>query len=425
MKTGKIGIEKEDDNTMDNTYSILSNCNILSFVDKKSFEFDPLMPPPLYLKQKDLKFVECMSPKILFSEFEINKDGRLKCTDAELISKQKSVIIDIFKTAVSKILEGKLVVGMSLPIKIFQPRSYLERITDLFSAFPYYLSKVKKNNEVENIKLISAAICAGLINLVNQWKPFNPILGETYQGFFGDGTKIYGEHISHHPPISSITIENKKWTLSYTCVVNGKIQLNSIKPFNEGIIKIEFKEGFSYYAIIPVLNLDGSLIGSRFVSFDKCLVVWGDKYKANIIMGSESTKGLASWFSKGKTEFFKGKLYEYNKEIHEEILKLETQNFYGMLEKICLMEDVITQIEEISGSWYENLYYNDKLYWDFKQDYDLQKIKIHEENPLPSDSRFREDLLWLEYKNIDYAQNWKHKLEAQQRKDRETRKNNN
>ena len=58
MKTEKIGTEKEDDNTMDNTYSISSNCNILSFVDKKSFEFDPLMPPPLYLKQKDLKFVE-------------------------------------------------------------------------------------------------------------------------------------------------------------------------------------------------------------------------------------------------------------------------------------------------------------------------------------------------------------------------------
>lgn len=34
-------------------------------------------------------------------------------------------------------------------------------------------------------------------------KPFNPILGETYQGIV-DGCPIYGEQISHHPPISSI-----------------------------------------------------------------------------------------------------------------------------------------------------------------------------------------------------------------------------
>jgi len=34
-------------------------------------------------------------------------------------------------------------------------------------------------------------------------KPFNPILGETYQGFI-DGCPIYAEQISHHPPISAL-----------------------------------------------------------------------------------------------------------------------------------------------------------------------------------------------------------------------------
>ena len=34
-------------------------------------------------------------------------------------------------------------------------------------------------------------------------KPFNPILGETYPGSV-DGCPIYGEQISHHPPISSL-----------------------------------------------------------------------------------------------------------------------------------------------------------------------------------------------------------------------------
>lgn len=34
-------------------------------------------------------------------------------------------------------------------------------------------------------------------------KPFNPILGETYQAEYSGGVRVYAEQISHHPPISS------------------------------------------------------------------------------------------------------------------------------------------------------------------------------------------------------------------------------
>lgn len=34
-------------------------------------------------------------------------------------------------------------------------------------------------------------------------KPFNPILGETFQGAYPNGTQVYIEQIAHHPPISS------------------------------------------------------------------------------------------------------------------------------------------------------------------------------------------------------------------------------
>lgn len=41
-------------------------------------------------------------------------------------------------------------------------------------------------------------------------KPFNPILGETFQGFFADGTKIDIEHTSHHPPVSHFFVQDKE-----------------------------------------------------------------------------------------------------------------------------------------------------------------------------------------------------------------------
>ena len=40
-------------------------------------------------------------------------------------------------------------------------------------------------------------------------KPFNPILGETFQGVIGD-YEIAIEQISHHPPISAFEMWSNK-----------------------------------------------------------------------------------------------------------------------------------------------------------------------------------------------------------------------
>ncbi len=37
-------------------------------------------------------------------------------------------------------------------------------------------------------------------------KPFNPIIGETYQGYWPDGSSIFCEHTSHHPPITNFFV---------------------------------------------------------------------------------------------------------------------------------------------------------------------------------------------------------------------------
>ena len=33
-------------------------------------------------------------------------------------------------------------------------------------------------------------------------KPLNPVIGETAQGKYADGSEVYCEQVSHHPPIS-------------------------------------------------------------------------------------------------------------------------------------------------------------------------------------------------------------------------------
>ena len=44
-------------------------------------------------------------------------------------------------------------------------------------------------------------------------KPFNPILGETFQTTL-DGIPVYWEQISHHPPISAYYMKNDQFSRS-------------------------------------------------------------------------------------------------------------------------------------------------------------------------------------------------------------------
>ena len=72
-------------------------------------------------------------------------------------------------------------------------------------------------------------------------KPFNPILGETYQGTI-NGSHIYAEQISHHPPITSIYFIGRGYTVQANIESKIFIHLNSGDGFNLGFYKVKFDD---------------------------------------------------------------------------------------------------------------------------------------------------------------------------------------
>lgn len=70
-------------------------------------------------------------------------------------------------------------------------------------------------------------------------KPFNPILGETYQAFI-DGCPIYGEQTSHHPPISSLLMVGREYFISANLEAKVEIGMNSASGTNFGEYHIAF-----------------------------------------------------------------------------------------------------------------------------------------------------------------------------------------
>ena len=133
---------------------------------------------------------------------------------------------DLIKKLAANLTSGRGVVGISLPVRIFEARSLVDRVTDWWSYFPNYLGRAAKlNNVAERFKLVVAACIGGMHMGISQWKPFNPILGETYQGTYSDGTTIDIEHISHHPPIAAFYLKNKYWSLTGSFEFTGKMNI--------------------------------------------------------------------------------------------------------------------------------------------------------------------------------------------------------
>ena len=73
----------------------------------------------------------------------------------------------------------------------------------------------------------------------------NPIIGETLQGSYPDGTQIYCEQVSHHPPISYFLCVGPKSKYRYYGCYNFSAHagLNSMELVNKGYKVYEFSNG--------------------------------------------------------------------------------------------------------------------------------------------------------------------------------------
>ena len=123
-----------------------------------------------------------------------------------------------------------------------------------------------------------------------------------------------------------------------------------------------------------------------------------------------------------KYNFPKNYKFDFDKE-YEMFGKLDLNNFKK--NNIFSKKDVLSVI---SGSWLDKLYFDNEKFWDIDNDIPIYIRPVL--NCLPSDSRFREDLIWLyrsfyksknEEERLYYeklAQNWKLMIEKVQREER-------
>ncbi|DBA04803.1 TPA: hypothetical protein N0F65_004440 [Lagenidium giganteum] len=326
--------------------------------------------------------------------FKPNKKGGLIFLDEDALKKQQGVFKEVMMQVGSQLLSGKLAVRISLPIRIFEPRTLLERVADGWNYAPTLLKKAALSSDpVERMKYAITFIAGGFHFCVGQLKPFNPILGETYQAAYADGTQIFMEHVSHHPVKSAFTLNGPKGLYQLTGIYEFEsvTSRNSIINHQVGSAKIIFHDGQVITYTVPQIKMSGILFGERVVE-----LVGIAKFvdTANQLVGEVNFEANNSFLMKSTAEDIKG--------------------FIGHAKKSSKHP-----ISTLQGSWLTHLQFDNKVYWHVESEPVFQHIPVS--NPLPSDCRFREDLLALKNGDPVLAQSEKLRLEEIQRTDKKWR----
>lgn len=243
------------------------------------------------------------------SSFKMNKKGGLIFLDQETLKKQQGVFKEVMLQVGSQLLSGKLAVRISLPIRIFEPRTLLERVADGWNYAPTLLKKAALNSDpLERMKYVIAFVSGGFHFCIGQLKPFNPILGETYEATYADGTQVFVEHVSHHPVKSAFTVTGPKalYTLSGIYEFESATSRNAIVNHQIGTAKVVFHDGHTITYTVPQIKMSGILFGDRVVELTGvCKFVDA----ANHLVGEVNFDANNSFLMKSHAEDIKGAIY--------------------------------------------------------------------------------------------------------------------
>ncbi|CAI4244938.1 CDA_G0000870.mRNA.1.CDS.1 [Saccharomyces cerevisiae] len=125
--------------------------------------------------------------------------------------------------SVLKSMVGQDLTKLTLPVSFNEPTSLLQRVSEDIE-YSHILDQAATFEDSSLRMLYVAAFTASMYasttNRVS--KPFNPLLGETFEYARTDGQyRFFTEQVSHHPPISATWTESPKWDFYGECNVDS------------------------------------------------------------------------------------------------------------------------------------------------------------------------------------------------------------
>ena len=284
------------------------------------------------------------------------------------------------------------------------PLSLIQRTCECMEN-DYLLDKANfEPNPLKRITYIAAFNLAQFNSMLGMTrKPFNPVLGETYE-YVCDRFKVMGEQVSHHPPVSAIYAENNNFIFEADTQLKMSFWGKSVECVPIGYMKAYLRKTKETFRIKrPIVSTHNLIIGKLYLDLSGETTVENLQTKEYCIIKCH----LKGW-SQSSHSKFDGGIYNANKEKKFEI-------FGKWLEQIFLKDletnetILLWERKPLIDHWEENYCFT---LFGLQLNYLTKELK---EVLPPTDSRFRPDQKLVEMGDLIQAQKEKVRIENKQR----------
>lgn len=174
---------------------------------------------------------------------------------------------------------------------------------------------------------------------------------------------------------------------------------NNLKSGLRGPNNVVFPDGQHIRFRIIDYKLGGTIMGERSVDADGSTFFEDitNNRKAVIIFNTYKKSGFFKKKESGCKDEFHGMIYNCTPILN---MSVSAKQLYSKsainIKELKELKDVVSKISDIKGRWLKSLIIGDKTYWDIDSIVPDRYIPSST-SLLPSDWRYREDLLWLKY----------------------------
>ncbi|XP_052861291.1 oxysterol-binding protein 1 isoform X3 [Anopheles cruzii] len=181
---------------------------------------------------------------------------------------------------------GKDLSKIPMPVNFNEPLSMLQRLTEDFEYSEILDKAAQTKDTCEQLAYVTAFTVSSYSTTSNRTgKPFNPLLGETYECDRTDdlGWRCINEQVSHHPPMAAQYCEGRGWRCWQEFTMTSKFRGKYIQIVPLGYAHVEFPATGNRYTWRKVTTTVHNIIVGK---------LWVDNHGEMEIFGERNAKGV-------------------------------------------------------------------------------------------------------------------------------------
>lgn len=215
-------------------------------VDAGEVKLTPkIFPPPssILRSNKEQDHLPTISEDYdISSSFRGYEDGIRKKLKLDVDDRPKVSLWGILKSMI-----GKDMTKITLPVSFNEPTSLLQRCAEDLEYADLLNIAADREEATERLVYVAAFAASEYASTIGRVaKPFNPLLGETFEYARPDKNyRFFMEQVSHHPPIGAAWVESARWIYWGESAVKSKFYGKSfdINPLGTWFLKLKTING--------------------------------------------------------------------------------------------------------------------------------------------------------------------------------------